>query len=59
MTLKLTEIDTDIRNMHQIKRFTNIMDSMGIYDKLREQGIENGDTIIVAGIELVYDEDYY
>ncbi|MBQ7286440.1 MAG: GTPase ObgE [Candidatus Gastranaerophilales bacterium] len=50
---------TDIRNMHQIKRFTNIMDSMGIYDKLREQGIENGDTIIVAGIELVYDEDYY
>lgn len=50
---------TDIRNTQQIKRFTNILDSMGVYDKLREYGINNGDTIIVAGIELVYDEDYY
>ncbi|MBQ8634943.1 GTPase ObgE [bacterium] len=50
---------TDIRNTQQIKRFTNILDSMGVYDKLRESGINNGDTIIVAGIELVYDEDYY
>jgi len=50
---------TDIRNTQQIKRFTNILDSMGVYDKLREDGIKNGDTIIVAGIELVYDEDYY
>ena len=50
---------TDIRNTQQIKRFTNILDSMGVYDKLREQGVQNGDTIIVAGIELVYDEEYY
>ena len=50
---------TDIRNTQQIKRFTNILDSMGVYDKLREDGVKNGDTIIVAGIELVYDEDYY
>ena len=50
---------TDIRNTQQIKRFTNILDSMGVYDKLRECGVQNGDTIIVAGIELMYDEDYY
>ena len=45
--------------VQQIKRFTNILDSMGIYDALRECGIQNGDTIIVAGIELMYDEEYY
>ena len=50
---------TDIRNTQQIKRFTNILDSMGVYDRLRENGVNNGDTIIVAGIELVYDEEYY
>ena len=50
---------TDIRNMYQIKRFTNIMDSMGIYEKLREYGIKDGDTIIAAGIELMFDENYY
>ncbi|MBR5304769.1 MAG: GTPase ObgE [Candidatus Gastranaerophilales bacterium] len=50
---------TDIRNTQQIKRFTNILDSMGVYNSLREYGIQNGDTIIVAGIELMYDEEYY
>lgn len=50
---------TDIRNMYQIKRFANIMDSMGIYEKLREYGIKDGDTIIAAGIELMFDENYY
>ena len=50
---------TDIRNTQQIKRFTNILDSMGVYDALRECGVKNGDTIIVAGIELTYDEEYY
>lgn len=50
---------TDIKNTQQIKRFTNILDSMGVYDELRKQGIQNQDTIIVAGIELIFDEDYY
>ena len=50
---------TDIRNTYQIKRFTNIMDSMGIYDALKECGVNSGDTIIAAGIELTYDEEYY
>ncbi len=55
---RLTSV-TDIRNMQQIRRFTNILDSMGVYDELREKGIKNGDTIVVEGIELVYDEDCY
>ena len=50
---------TDIKNTAQIKRYTNIMDSMGIFDALRELGVQNGDTIIAAGIELVYDNDYF
>lgn len=50
---------TDIKNTAQIKRYTNIMDSMGIFDALREQGAKNGDTIIAAGIELTFDDDYY
>ncbi len=50
---------TDIRNTQQIKRFTNILDSLGVYEALRECGVNNGDTIIVAGIELTYDEEYY
>ena len=50
---------TDIRNTQQIKRFTNILDSMGVYEGLRECGVSNGDTIIIAGIELTYDEEYY
>ncbi len=50
---------TDIRNTQQIKRFTNILDSMGVYDELRKLGVQNQDTIIVAGIELTFDEDYY
>lgn len=50
---------TDIKNTQQIKRFTNILDSMGVYDALRQHGVKNGDTIIIAGIELVYDEEYY
>jgi len=49
----------DIRNTYQIKRFTNIMDSMGVYSALRECGVNNGDTIVAAGIELTYDEEYY
>ncbi len=50
---------TDIKNMSQMKRFTNILDSMGVYDGLRECGINNGDTIIAAGIEFTFDENYY
>lgn len=50
---------TDVRNTQQIRRFTNILDSMGIWQKLKEIGVNNQDTVIVAGIELTYDENYY
>ena len=50
---------TDIRNTQQIKRFANIMDSMGVYEGLRECGIKDGDTIVVCGIEFTYDENCY
>ncbi len=50
---------TDIRNTQQMKRFANIMDSMGVYEGLRECGIKNDDTIIVCGIEFTYDENCY
>lgn len=50
---------TDVRNTQQIRRFTNILDSMGIWQKLKEMGVNNRDTIIVAGIELTYDDNYY
>jgi len=50
---------TDIKNTAQMKRFANILDSMGIYTALRELGIKNDDTIIVSGIELIFNDDYY
>ncbi|MBR2069669.1 MAG: GTPase ObgE [Candidatus Gastranaerophilales bacterium] len=50
---------TDIKNTAQMKRFANILDSMGVYEALRECGVKNEDTIIVSGIELIYNEDYY
>ena len=50
---------TDIKNSAQMKRFTNILDAMGVYENLRTRGIQNNDTIIVAGIELAYNDDYY
>ncbi|MBR1617670.1 GTPase ObgE [bacterium] len=58
---KLTRLAsvTDVRNSAQMRRFTNILDSMGVFNTLRERGIKNNDTIIVSGIELNYDEDYY
>ena len=50
---------TDIRNTAQLKRFSNILDSMGVYNELRERGVKNNDTILVSGIELTYNEEYY
>ncbi len=50
---------TDIRNTEQMKRLANIMDSMGVYEGLRECGIKDGDTIVAAGIEFTYDENCY
>lgn len=50
---------TDIRNGAQMKRFENILDSMGIYEALRAKGIKDNDTIVVSGIEITFLDDYF
>jgi GTP-binding protein len=48
---------TDSRNTEQIIRFQNIMIGMGIMDELKQQGVQNGDTIVVGKLELEYWDD--
>ena len=48
---------TDQRNTEQIIRFQNIMISMGIMEKLKQLGIQNGDTVVVGKLELEYWDD--
>ncbi len=50
---------TDIRNTQQMRRFANILDSMGVYSRLKEMGIKQDDTVIAENIELVYVEKYF
>ena len=50
---------TDIKNVQQVRRLSNIMDSMGVWTRLRELGAQNEDTIIVEGIEMIYSDEYY
>ncbi len=50
---------TDIKNIASIRRFENILKSMGVFDELIRKGVKNQDTMIVAGIELEYNDDYY
>jgi len=49
---------TDIKNLRQIRRLTNILDSMGVFDVLREKGMTEGDTLYVAGLEMTYTGEY-
>ena len=48
---------TDSRNTEQIIRLQNILTGMGVFDKLRSMGINNGDTIIIGHLELEFWED--
>ena len=50
---------TDVKNPSQVKRFANILDAMGVYNALRECGIKNDDTILVSGIEFIYNDEFY
>ena len=49
---------TDIKNIRQIRRLTNILDSMGVFDKLRSLGLLEGDTIYIANLEMTYTGEY-
>jgi len=48
---------TDLKNTAQIIRFQNILKSMGVFDKLKEMGIKNGDTVIAGNLEFVHQDD--
>lgn len=50
---------TDIRNTQQMRRFANILDSLGVYARLKEMGIKEDDTVVAEGIELIYIEKYF
>ena len=48
---------TDARNTEQVVRLQNIMKSMGVFEKLHEYGLKNGDTVILGHLELGYYDD--
>ena len=47
---------TDAKNYYQTTRFQNILDSMGVFEALKEAGIKSGDTIKVGHLEFEYYE---
>ena len=48
---------TDSRNTEQIIRLQNILTGMGVFDELKKLGVKNGDTIVIAHLEMEYWED--
>lgn len=48
---------TDARNTEQVVRLQNIMKGMGVFEKLHEYGLKNGDTVILGHLELGYYDD--
>ena len=46
---------TDSQNFEQLKRFQNIMDSMGVFEALASAGVKDGDVVKVGHIVF----DYY
>jgi GTP-binding protein len=45
---------TDLRNREAVHRLMNILKAMGVYDALQQAGAEEGDTVIMAGLEFEY-----
>lgn len=50
---------TDERNSEQVIRFQNILTGMGVFDKLKEMGIKDGDTVITGHLEFTYYADEF
>ena len=48
---------TDARNTEQVVRLQNILKSMGVFEKLHQYGLKNGDTVILGHLELGYYDD--
>ncbi|MCD7780492.1 MAG: GTPase ObgE [Candidatus Gastranaerophilales bacterium] len=45
---------TDSRNTEQLYRFQNILKSMGVFDALKEAGIQEGDIVKIGHLEFDY-----
>ncbi len=45
---------TDGRNTEQLYRFQNILKSMGVFDALKEAGIQEGDSVKIGHLEFEY-----
>ena len=41
------------------RRFNQKMKSLGVWSKLKEAGIEDGDTVIIYGLEMVWNEEEF
>ena len=52
--LRLANV-TDTRNVDQLYRFQNILESMNVYEALKEAGIKEGDVVKIGHIQF----DYY
>ncbi|MEI8378328.1 MAG: Obg family GTPase CgtA, partial [bacterium] len=50
---------TDERNNEQVYRLQNILIAMGVFEKLKQLGIKDGDTIVVGNITFSYYNDEY
>ena len=50
---------TDERNTEQVIRFQNILTGMGVFDRLKNLGIKDGDTVIVGNLEFAYYSDEF
>lgn len=48
---------TDARNTEQILRLQNILTGMGVFEALKENGIKDGDTVVIGHLEMEYYED--
>jgi len=50
---------TDGKNNEQVFRLQNILIAMGVFEKLKQEGINDGDTIVVGNIAFSYYNDEY
>ncbi|MBQ9688929.1 GTPase ObgE, partial [bacterium] len=48
---------TDARNLEQVLRLQNIFKNMGVFERLRKQGIKNGDTVVFEHLEFTHYDD--
>jgi GTP-binding protein len=54
-TIERLVYSTDFENVESLRRFQTVLGQRGVFDKLREMGIEDGDTVSIEGFEF----DYY